>query len=247
MDSPNQRTPKVKPVTYQLTLRARDGIVLASDQREFTLAQDLETGIENNFPKITMSGCFAWAHWGGPKGPTCSAIIASAIRDLVSTDDEQMRRFLTRCIEQTLKSCEENGTGAGNKQSSHVVFACGNTKRVYKITIQNPPLIEEFGPSKPCITGLSANQASFIVNHLYSEEMSVDQLSVLAAYSILEAGALEPKYVGGLDVAVYRDVTEGIGKWELLPLQKMKEAASALDDRIRAVFRSGIDRAMIGL
>ena len=67
------------PMTYQLTMRGSDGMVIASDQCERTDFPDGNTPVSNPVRKISTLGRFAWAYWNGPIGPTFSSRLEHAL------------------------------------------------------------------------------------------------------------------------------------------------------------------------
>jgi hypothetical protein len=222
---------KERIVTYQLTLRGRDGMVLGSDQCEHSVSEDGHTHISNRVKKVFVSGRFAWAYSGGELGPIFSDRLSRLLANPENLSDEAARRILYELGEPTVVEYMSNSRGAAGK--SIVIFACGDTRKVFRVTISSPSIIEEVGDGA-CITGNYYNLAAFFPERFYSSKQSVDGLACLAAYSIDSAHVFEPKYVDGLDVAVYRDTEAGIGKWEFMNNADLLGKAARLDDAIRA-------------
>lgn len=220
---------KERIVTYQLTLRGRDGMVLASDQCEHSVSDDGHTHISNRLRKVFVSGRFAWAYYGGELGPIFSDHLGRRLAEVGNISDEDARSILYDLGEPTVK--EYMGNASHHAGRSIVIFACGDTRKVFRVTISSPSIIEEVGDG-PCITGNYYNLATFLPKRFYSPKYSVDGLACLAAYSINSAHVFEPTYVDGLDVAIYRDTSDG--KWEFMDSEKLLEKASTLDSSIRA-------------
>ncbi len=214
-------------MTYQLTLRGRDGIVLASDQCEYSESDNGETGVSNRLRKISFRGRFAWAYWGGALGPLFSAILEESLARSGDIPDDSIRQMLNQCAETTQSHYRNSPTGTTGP--SHVILVCGDSRKIFQAKLNIPPMdIREFGPDAPCITGLSPNLASFLPKHFYSEAMSTERLATLAAYSILEAHVLSPTFVDGLDVAVYRE-----GQWKFEDRVKLEKDVAELEQSIR--------------
>jgi hypothetical protein len=70
-----------RPVTYQITMCGRDGIVMASDRREVLRAQDASVPTINETSKIRISpdGNYAWAYSGGRVSPIFARRILRAV------------------------------------------------------------------------------------------------------------------------------------------------------------------------
>jgi hypothetical protein len=203
-------------------------MVLASDQCEHTFSDDGNTQISNRVKKVFVSGRFAWAYSGGELGPIFSALLRRRLADTGDVSDDEVNRMLEDLGAPTVTEFLSNARAAAGK--SIVVLACGDTRRIFRVTISSPAIIEEVG-SGPCITGNYYNLAAFLPKRFYQPEQSADSLACLAAYSIESAHAFEPMFVEGLDVAVYRDE---IGKWEFMDNIELLGKTAALDASIRS-------------
>ena len=223
-------------VTYQLTLRGRDGMVLASDQCENTKPQYGDVRVKNLLRKVFFSGGFAWAYSGGALGPIFAEYVNRNLVDdngIISDDDA--RNIFENCGKLTY--AEYMSTMTGPAGESVAVLACGKSKRIFRATISSPMTAIEVvsGPGSPCITGNRYNLAAFVATRFYSPEMSVEELCSLAAYSIRAASDLEPNYVDGLDVAVYRD---SVGKFEFVDSDTYWRNTANTDKELRNSFHA---------
>jgi hypothetical protein len=216
-------------------------MVLASDQREYLVCENLETEMGRMTNKIRQSGRFAWAHWGGSLGPVFASFIEPLLVEPETVQDRHIKGILSKCAVDAYEFGIRNPTG--NTVPSYIVFACGNTRKIYEVTISDPAIIREFGEDCACITGFAANVASFLPKHFYSESMSVEQLSRLATYSIVQASKIDSKFIGGLDLTIYRDDSK---VWEFQEdKQALKDAASQLEADLSKVFGCALNRTTV--
>jgi hypothetical protein len=84
------------------------------------------------------------------------------------------------------------------------------------------------------VVGDGTNSARFFIDHCYSPEMSVAQLSMLAAHTIAVGGMLNPAGVGGLDIVTCQN-----GTMRLLPedeLQDLVQRSHKLNAKITKLF-----------
>jgi len=220
-------------VTYQLTLPGNDGMVVASDQCENMKPEQGEVRVKNLVRKVFFSGRFAWAYFGGALGPIFAEYVSRNLVDDGIILEGDARTIFENCGNLTLAEYTKTMTGPAGK--SEVILACGATKRIFRATISSPmTTVEIAAADHPCITGNYLNLAAFLPTRFYSRTMSVDKLTSLAAYSIYAANALEPMYVDGLDVAIYRD---SVGKFEFLDSETCWRNAANTDERIRSFFQ----------
>jgi hypothetical protein len=90
------------------------------------------------------------------------------------------------------------------------------------------------GMSDKVVVGDGRNSARFFAEHYYSPEMSVAQLTMLAAHMITVGATLNPAGVGGLDIVNCEN-----GTMRLLPedeLEHLMQTSHKLDAKIRKLF-----------
>jgi hypothetical protein len=107
-------------VTYQITARAMDGMVIASDQAERHVSDDLRYGVTNLVEKIRIdpSGQFAWAYSGGLVAPMFSAELFKNMSALHATGNPITRTDVENAITRLLCASMGNVATAGERAYS---------------------------------------------------------------------------------------------------------------------------------
>lgn len=221
-------------VTYQVAFRGKDGIVIASDRRELQEPGlgDYGSGSRTNLVKkihIDPSGRFAWAYAGGEVSPVAAGNVKHALEsgEINSNPD----------IDAMLKDCGDRSwqVARGPSANSTILFLDGSTKRMRRAKLSPMTIVEEMEGGM-CMAGQTYNKASFFPEHIYAEDMSVSQLSALAAYAVRMAHEMDSLCVDGLDIAVYSDST---ARFEFLDSSEYWDKSGILDQKIRSLFIDG--------
>jgi hypothetical protein len=201
-------------VTFQITARLVDGMVLASDQAERHVSDDGKYGTTNLVPKIQIdpSGQFAWAYSGGLVAPMFSAELLKNMNALHSAGNPVARAD----IEKAMTSCFAPVWAKWLPQAKGpspctLVMACGKTKEILRWNLNWPDAVQLVG--SPCFSGQEFNLSAFLPKYLYSEKMTVSEFAYLAAHSIRAGHDLDSALIDGLDIAVYHDE---MGRFEYL-------------------------------
>jgi 20S proteasome alpha/beta subunit len=219
-------------MTYQVTMRGHDGIVMASDQREYLAPESPEQGegaVTNMLTKITLDSTrrFAWAFAGGKPSYLAAGYLEREFENGVTDDD----------LERTLRNCGDLGweAGASGPSDSTIVFADGKNKNILRATLGHKSTrVFKFAEGR-CFTGQSWSKASFFPIRFYSPEMSVTQLAKLAAFTVIMAGEMDQLCVAGLDMAIYRD---SVGHFEFVDSHDYSQQVMKLEADIRSLFVS---------
>lgn len=195
-----------KRMTYQLVLSGRDGMVIASDQKEILAPRSNEEG-EGYKPnlvtkiRIDPSRKFAWAFAGKTLSATTSGYIERTLESMPTNLEADIDKILRDSCDRAWK---ENATGPDNE--STVILADGPRKRILRARISPMTVIEPIMGGK-CFGGQAFNAASFIPRRFYSPQMTVAELACMAAYTLREAHEADTVCVDGLDIAIYKDET----------------------------------------
>lgn len=215
---------KERRMTYQITMRGRDGMVMASDQRELLLPKPAEGegSVPNMVRKIRFDSTrrFAWAFAGGKASLLAAGYLERKFETSIADAD----------LERTLRDCGDLGWENGGPSDSTVVLADAKNKTIFRATLAHEGTVVLQMEDGRCFTGQSYSKASFLPVRFYSQEMSVDNLAILASYTVLMAAEGDPVMIGGLDVAIYRDST---GKFEFADSASCRAEAQKLDIGIR--------------
>ena len=217
-------------MTYQITMRGSDGIVIASDRREFLFPKSSEEGegsVANIVTKIFLdsSGRYAWAFAGSKPSLLAASYMEREFENGVPDAE----------VERTLRNCGDRGwaAGASGPGESTVVLADGKTKTIMRALLAHQSTMVSIITDGRCFTGQNYSTASFFPLRFYSPEMSVVQLAKLAAYAIVMAGEMDAVLIGGLDIAMYRD---SVGRFEFVDSGNYVNQVMELDCTIRNVF-----------
>lgn len=228
----SERKAATNRMTYQITMRGSDGMVLASDKRELLLPQTPEEGegaVTNMLNKIRIdsTGRFAWAFAGAKPSLLASSYLERELENGIADRD----------VERVLRDCGDRGWehGAAGPSNSSVVLADGKSKSIFRATLAHKATMVIKIDDGRCFTGQNYAKASFFPLRFYSSEMSVEQLARLAAYAVLMAGEMDPLCVSGLDMAVYSDST---GRFEFADRTMCAQEVLNLDAAIRHLFTS---------
>lgn len=192
-------------MTYQIAMRGRDGVVLASDQSERLVNRDETVATQNLVKKIRVdtSKQFAWCYAGISLAPVFSNHFASAIdSQTTSLSDQDATRILEGSVSPAYQEWQPTAAGGGYVC---ILLVSGRSRKIFRNKCSFATEEMEGGW---CVAGNEFNVASFLPRRLYCPEMSVQELACLAAYSIHAAHDFDSAFVNGLDIAIYRD-TEG--------------------------------------
>jgi hypothetical protein len=123
---------KGRQVTYQITMCGRDGIVMASDQREYWPPKSADEGtgaITNTLNKIRLDSTrrFAWAFAGGKPALLASSYLERKFETGIADAD----------LEHAFRDCGDLGWeyGASSSSDSTVVLADGKNKNIFRATL----------------------------------------------------------------------------------------------------------------
>lgn len=191
-------------VTYQLTMKGRDGIVIVSDRCEHRKPEFGEDPIINMVRKLRISstGAFAWAFYGGTMGPVLSKHLRTEFDGVNITSDDEIMERMEKCRQPAYN--EWHKAAAGPAGDSQIVFACGLRRSVFRCNALPVGEVEKIIDGI-YISGDSSNPASLLPKRLYSSAMTVDALADLGAYTVRVAHMYAPQFVDGLDIAIYRN------------------------------------------
>jgi hypothetical protein len=183
-------------VTYQVAFRGCDGMVLASDRCEF-----LEGGSKRDIRKVQIdpSGKFAWAY----AGRQFSSLVASSLREGFATEALASSADIEKSIRE-LSTKVLPDIAFDEKPRSTILWMDGPEKQAYRAELL-PKNLSIFNEGPMWTAGNVSLIASLIPERFFDESMGVDQLAILAAYTIWMAHKIDPMLVDGLDIAVYRD------------------------------------------
>ena len=191
-------------MTYQITLKGIDGMVMARDRLEVE-----DSGGEFPYPtkshltKISVSndGRFAWSFYGDHMA---SCVAAKLNEELIpeSTGSVWLRDASIRAEIKGMEDWATNG-GSGTRLPHGFVLADRQTNGIYKSVLDKRGL--SIRDDNYLFTGQDRNAAALIVERFYDPSMTVDELVILAAYSVHVAHYVSPNFVNGLDIAACRD------------------------------------------
>jgi len=172
---------------------------------------------------LDSTGRFAWAFAGAKPSLLAAGYLQREFENGIAEGD----------LERTLRNCADRGwrdAGLGGK--STLVLVDGKSKRIFRATLAVASMVCLIEDGR-CFTGFNYSKASFFPQRYYSPDMSVDEVSLLAAYAVLMAGDLDPLCVAGLDMAIYRD---SVGRFEFADRTFYEKKAAQVDQQIRQVF-----------
>ena len=220
-------------MTYQVGFRAKDGMVIASDQREFL---EIGPGDEGSGPKINMlrkiqidhTGRFAWCYAGGETGPFAAAEVEHALKTNTPATDDEIRNLLQECGNKSWAQAR------GPNNATTLLFLDGTTKTVWRAKLSPMTVVEKL-EGGTFFAGQSYSSASIFPRRYYADDMTVNELAGLAAYTVAMAGTLDPLLISGLDIAVYDDAT---GTFIFLDEDAYQKTADFLDREIGKLFRA---------
>jgi hypothetical protein len=189
-------------MTYQIVLSGKDGVVIASDQKELLSPSSAEMG-EGYKPnmvtklRVDSSGTFAWAFAGGMLSAAASAYFE---RTLENRPSGPVHQILRDCCDRAWK---EN---AKDPEGSVIILVDGPKREILRAKICPMTVIESMHGGR-CFSGQTFNAGSFVARRFYRQDMSVVELASLAAFTIKEAHEADTVCVDGLDPAVYQNST----------------------------------------
>jgi hypothetical protein len=218
-------------MTYQIVMHGRDGLVMASDDREALFPESTDYGegnVTNALNKIRLdsTGRFAWAFAGSTPSLLASRYLEQRFEAAI--DDKNLERILRDCGD---LGWENGASGPG---TSTIVLADGREKNIFRAVLASRSTVVSKIKDGRCFAGQTYSKASFFPIRFYSQEMSVSELAVLASYTLLMAAKFDPVLIGGLDVAIYRD---SVGRFEFADVSLFQDRVSQLDNQIEMLFR----------
>ena len=230
--SAHPRSPEDRPVTYQLTMRACDGMVIASDRRE-RLVSDTNypyLGVPNHVCKVRLdlTGKYPWVFSGESLAPVLSRHLTRALSVNNAMSDAEVVEALERCHSPAYEEWHGNSSG---RSDACIVLACGESKKIFRFRMLIDGEVEEQREGM-VVSGQTFNLAAFLPIRYYSSKMTADELACLAAYSIRWAHDLDSAFVDGLDIAMYHDSTR---KFEMMDSQLYWSKAEEIDAEMRRV------------
>jgi hypothetical protein len=226
-------------MTYQLVMLGKDGGLIASDRREYCSPTSDEGqghgAALNSVRKIFIEPKrkFAWAYAGGEIAPFASHYLAQEFGDVG-------RSLSPSDLERELKTCGDrawDNVASGPNPNTTIVVLHGPSRKIVRAKLARGTIVEQMEGGQ-CHAGQTFSLATLFPRRFYSHEMTISELTALAAYTVSLAGELDPLLIGGLDIAVYRDVT---GEFEFLGESACAELGRAfgerLDQSVREVIR----------
>lgn len=216
-----------------MALAGADGIVLASDQCERIVSSNGQFSAKNMVRKIWVNESreIAWAYAGSEAAPVFSSRFYEKAKDLKDVSSESA---LLEVFDASAKATvEEYRQFAKGPWSCAVTLACGPTKKIFrhKLSLKAEEVLGGW-----CISGQEFNLAAFLPRRFYSPRMSVNELALLAAYSIRTAHVFDNAMVDGMDITIYRD---SVGKFEFVNSAACLEQAEKLNATIRESILDG--------
>lgn len=225
------------PMTFQVTMSGSDGMVMASDLCEFDGAElSSSPKVKNLIRKVAISGSFAWAFSDGRLGPFFSPFLQRALDSAGDVSCEDAVKILESCGGPALAEWRNVATGPAG--ISTIVFACGRSKRIFRVAISPNMTAQEMMGGK-CISGNYYNLATFLPTRFHTTEETVDTLARLAAYSIRTASEIDPQIVDGFDLAMYRD---SLRRFEFEDGATYWNTAEEIDRDMRNYLRGPVQR-----
>jgi hypothetical protein len=219
------------PVTFQVGIVGTDGVLLAGDLRYTDGSSGLRAGSHSSKIHVrgSLASCASGDRWASRAAECC-------LNNLRSGDGagehmfEQCRRVLEQCELEGDKPQAPHGSilfVSRNDGKSELWFADFRTGEIPR-NIQDRIWIGDVG-----------NAAVFFLEKYAPAEpgFRIDELKLLAAHSVLMAGALNPAGVEGLELVLCRD---GVGDFERIEREELavlKERSAALDSTIARALR----------
>jgi len=150
-----------RPMTFQVTMSGIDGMVMASDQCEFDGAERTSSPrVKNLLRKVAISGTFAWAFSDGRLGPFFSPFLQRALDSAGNVSCDAAIQILESCGRPVLAEWKEY-VATGPAAALRIVFACGMSKRIFRVDISPYMTAQEIFDGK-CISGNYYNLAAFL-------------------------------------------------------------------------------------
>jgi hypothetical protein len=223
----------VKFMTFQVALKASDGWVLASDTRAYDpypmrvrdgskVAPTLSP-VSKIVYRPDLSLIYAISG-GNNLAQQAGTLLENKIKSVL--DVSTRRQLLTEAGGEAMIAQPTKGSGGGLL----IIFLAPSpeiwTLDVGSSAVQRP----EFG------FGGAGNLAMYFVQRLYRQR-SVNELTLLAAYSVLEAAYCNPSVVDGLEMYWSHDGV--IHQATALELQNLRERSALLQMRMSELFLSG--------
>jgi len=182
---------------------------------------------------VDNTGKVAWTFSGG----WFSDVTAHYLRDCL--DENPARDELS--IESAIKKSGNRATEAFHTllrpySTDILVLVFGSSRQMLRAQISREGTVVTQLETKQCVSGATDSLVNFFPNHFCSAgDMSVDQLAPIAAYCVRMAHEEDSKYVDGLDIAIFRDLT---GRFEFADRDLYWDEAGKLDDALRQFVRA---------
>ncbi len=211
-------------MTYQVTFCCNEGVVIASDRCEFWIDAVTKSRSTNKVIKLFTdpTNQVAWTFSGG----FLSGITAQLLLKNFPTDisEYSLRNEIEQCGNQACADFRNQPS-----QTDILVAVIGPSRKILRARISPHTVIESIESGK-LISGQTDSLVNFFPEHFFTEEMPLRELASLAAYCVRMAHDLDPKYVDGLDIAIYRDEEK---RFEFVDRNYYWEHAMDLDKAIR--------------
>lgn len=196
------------PMTYQLSMVGSDGVVVASDRCEvWGEGPGSLSRTSTRLCKIYLSPDmkFAWTF----SGSYISNVAAVYLRDYLH--DGQMNLTddtAEACLRRVGDDAASNFPALNATINGVVVLTSGESGLIFRASISRHTVCQRVDNGK-FISGATQNLAGFLPEQFYKRTRRVDELIVLASYAVWAAKELEPSYIDGLDIAVFRNGSFG--------------------------------------
>jgi hypothetical protein len=227
------------PVTLQLGMIGRDGWVLASDR----IRIDIEgVRVRSHTQKIFMleSQGLSYSFYGDDLAIITGDQLQENSDKLNELANEpRFRQWLWELgnnswqwINRSMPNEHKDKFPTSYLYRGLLIFLRSSSNRFWWMQIGEHSLVTPV--TNKLVVGDGLNSARFFADYYYSPEMSVTQLSMLAAHMITVGGIVNPAGVDGLDI-----VTCENGRMRLLPedeLQNLVRQSHKLDAKIKKLF-----------
>lgn len=220
-------------MTYQVTLCGSDGVVVASDRCEVWEEHGSIARTVNKVRKLFIdpSRQVAWTFSGGFLSGITAQLLAKNFPANVS--ESSVKDAIASCGNQACTYFRIQ-----RSQTDILVAVIAPLRKILRARISPDTVLENIESGK-CVSGQTDSLVNFFPDHFYSQKMPVKELATLAAYAVRMAHDLDPKYVDGLDIAVYRDAD---GEFDFVDPSLYWEHALLVDEELRECLRrSAID------
>lgn len=230
-------------MTLQIGLIAKDGWVLADDRRRV----DSGVRVRSEIKKIAVDQSLGLSY--SFYGDDCAIIagdqLAANATTMKTLEDERELRFWLRSLgNKTWEQVNESLAVDEKLPSSHLyrgllVFLASSLHHFWFLQIGQQTLVTEI--MDRVVVGDGGNGSRLFIDHHYSPEMTIRELTFLAAHTITVGSMLNPAGVGGgMDIVVCERDGSELGTIRSLSEDETKDLESRsreLDDKIAHYFR----------